>query len=101
MARKVGIRRVRHMSNWTAAALLVGTGATTVALASHALPVGTSASSTYAAQGTSAPGVQAPHVSGAVTTSGGSGVTVTRSTHMVNGKPVVTTVRHAATYQDH
>lgn len=89
------------MSNWTAAALLVGTGATTVALASHALPVGTSVSSTYAAQGTSVSGVQAPHVSGPVTTSGGSGVTVTRTTHMVNGKPVVTAVKHAATYHDH
>ena len=88
------------MSNWTAAALLVGTGATTVALASHALPVGTSASSTYAAPSTTATGVQAPHVSGAVATSGGSGVTVTRTTHMVNGKPVVTIVRHAATYHD-
>ena len=92
------------MSNWTAAALLVGTGATTVALASHALPAGTSASSTssgYAAQGTTASGVQAPHVHGAVATSGGSGVTVTRTTHTVNGKPVVTVVKHAATYRDH
>jgi hypothetical protein len=82
------------MSNWTAAALLVGTGATTVALASHALPVGTSASSSYSAQSTAAPGVQAPHVNGTVATSGGSGVTVTRTTHMVN-------VKHAATYHDH
>ena len=39
-ARRAGIRRVRRMSNWTAAALIVGTGATTVALAHHAVSVG-------------------------------------------------------------
>src|SRR5690349_25112592 len=37
---KVGIHQVRRMSNWTAAALIVATGATTVALAHHAFPVG-------------------------------------------------------------
>ena len=41
------------MSNWTAAALLVGTGATTVALASHAFPASTSSTTTASsAQGT-------------------------------------------------
>lgn len=33
-----GIRHVQRMSNWTAAALMVGTGAATVALAHHAFP---------------------------------------------------------------
>ncbi len=38
--RRAGIRRVRRMSNWTAAALIVGTGAATAALAHHAVSVG-------------------------------------------------------------
>ena len=38
--RTEGIRHVRRMSNWTAAALIVGTGAATVALAHHAFPIG-------------------------------------------------------------
>lgn len=90
------------MSNWTAAALLVGTGAATVALASHALPATAStATSSYTTQGTSASGTQAPHVGGPVVTSGGSGATVTTTTHVVNGKTVVTQVRHPAVYHDH
>jgi hypothetical protein len=100
--RRDGLKRVRHMSNWTAAALLVGTGAATVALASHALPATASTStSSYATQGTPAPGVHAPHVGGPVATSGGSGATVTTTTHVVNGKTVVTQVRHPAVYHDH
>ena len=43
--RTEGIRRVRRMSNWTAAALIVGTGATTLALAHHAFPVAAPAAS--------------------------------------------------------
>jgi hypothetical protein len=100
-ARRDGVRRVRHMSNWTAAALLVGTGAATVALASHALPATASTATSYSTQGTTAPGVHAPHVGGAVVTSGGSGATVTTTTHVVNGKTVVTQVRHPAVYHDH
>lgn len=90
------------MSNWTAAALLVGTGATTVALASHAFPVGTAAgSSTYSTTtAAGAPATSAPHVGGSVVTSGGSGATVTTTTHVVNGKTVVTQVRHPAVYHD-
>ena len=38
--RKVGIHQVRRMSNWAAAALIAGTGATTLALANHAFPIG-------------------------------------------------------------
>ena len=100
-ARNDGIRRVRRMSNWTAAALLVGTGATTVALASHAFPASTSATTTAASgQGTAIQTSNAPHVSGAVATSGGSGATVTTTTHVVNGKTVVTQVRHPAVWHD-
>jgi hypothetical protein len=103
-ARNDGIRRVRRMSNWTAAALLVGTGATTVALASHAFPASTSgtttASTASGAQGTSVQTPGAPHLSGAVTTSGGSGATVTTTTRVVNGKTVVTQVRHPAVWHD-
>jgi hypothetical protein len=101
-ARNDGVRRVRRMSNWTAAALLVGTGATTVALASHAFPASTSGTSTAASgQGTAVQTSNAPHVNGAVATSGGSGATVTTTTHVVNGKTVVTQVRHPAVYHDH
>lgn len=100
-----GVRRVRRMSNWTAAALLVGTGATSVALAHNAFPVGTSTAGSTAASGvastsTAAQGTSGPQVTGPVTTSGGSGVTVTTSTHVVNGKTVVTQVRHVAAYHD-
>ena len=37
-ARRDNIRRVRRMSNWTAAALIVGTGAAAVALAHQTFP---------------------------------------------------------------
>lgn len=89
------------MSNWTAAALLVGTGATTVALASHAFQPSTSGTATaYTTQGTGVQTASAPHVSGAVATSGGSGATVTTTTRVVNGKTIVTQVRHPAVYHD-
>ena len=98
--RHEGLRRVRHMSNWTAAALLAGTGVATVALASHATQTaGTTTASSSGIQGTSVrPG--APHVHGSVVTSGGSGATVTTTTKMVNGKAVVTKVRHPAVWHD-
>ena len=90
------------MSNWTAAALLVGTGATTVALATHTFPgSATTASSTSATSAVGAQRTAAPHVGGSVTTSGGSGATVTTSSHVVNGKTVVTRVTHPAPYHDH
>ncbi len=98
--RQDGMRRVRHMSNWTAAALLAGTGVATVALATHATQTGTTA----AASGSSTQGTSvqagAPHVKGSVVTSGGSGATVTTTKKVVNGKVVVTKVRHAAAWHD-
>jgi hypothetical protein len=93
------------MSNLTAAALVVGTGATVVALAHHALPVSTPAASAASATGIGgtaiANGASGPVVSHSVATTSGSGVVVTTQTKTVNGKVVVTQVRHAAAYQDH
>ena len=104
-ARKVGIRQVRRMSNWTAAALIVGTGATTLALAHHALPVGapaaTAASSTTGVVTTGATqGTSGPRVSHSVATTSASGVTVTTTSQVVNGKTVVSQVRNVPAYHD-
>jgi hypothetical protein len=104
-ARRDGIRRARRMSNWTLAALIVGTGATTVALAQHAFPTAaTTAGTTSTAVGTGSTaatnGTTGPQVTHSVATTSGSGVTVTTTTHTVNGKTVVTHVRHAKPYHD-
>jgi hypothetical protein len=93
------------MSNWTAAALVVGTGATTLALAHHAFPISAPAASpasTTTGAGTTAATNTAsgPQVSHAVATTSASGVTVTTTSHVVNGKTVATQVRHAPTYHD-
>ncbi len=90
------------MSNWTAAALLAGTGVATVALATHATQTGTGATTTASGSTTQGTSVQpgAPHVAGSVVTSGGSGATVTTTTKMVNGHLVVTKVRHPAVWHD-
>jgi hypothetical protein len=109
-ARRDSIRHVRRVSNWTAAALIVGTGAAAAALAHQVFPAaapaagttvsaggaGTSASGT----GASAPGVSGPQVTHSVATTTASGVTVTTTTGTVNGKTVVTQVRHAPAYAD-
>lgn len=103
--RSDGVRRVRRMSNWTAAALIVGTGAATVALAHHSLPGSAApaagAASTTGVGGTAATnGAGGPQVSHTVATTSGSGVVVTTQTKTVNGKVIVTHVRHAAPYHD-
>ena len=103
--RRAGLRRVRRMSNWTAAALIVGTGATTVALAQHAISVGTPAaagSSSSAGVVTTAgtQGANGPLVSHSVATTSASGVTTTTTSQVVNGKTVVSQVRNAPAYQD-
>ena len=102
---KVGIHQVRRMSNWTAAALIVATGATTVALAHHAFPVGVPATAvasggTSALGTTAAQGTNGPQVSHSVATTSASGVTTTTTTRVVNGKTVVSKVRNAPSYQD-
>jgi hypothetical protein len=102
--RTEGIRRVRRMSNWTAAALVVGTAATTVALAHHAFPVSAPAASAASTTGIGSTavtnGASGPQVSHSVATTSGSGVVVTTQTKTVNGKVVVTQVRHAVAYHD-
>ena len=104
-ARNDGVRRVRRMSNWTAAALVVGAGAATVALAHHAFPVSAPAASavstTTGTGGTAVTnGAGGPQVSHSVATTSGSGVVVTTQTKTVNGKVVVTQVRHTVPYHD-
>ena len=105
-ARRDGVRHVRQVSNWTAAALVVGTGAAAVALAHHAFPVSApaaSAASTATGIGGTAVtnGASGPQVSHSVATTSGSGVVVTTQTKTVNGKVVVTQVRRAAPYRDY
>ena len=102
--RAEGVRHVRRMSNWTAAALIVGTGAATVALVHHAIPTTAPAASTVsgptgAGRAGTTNGAGGPQVSHAVATTTGSGVVVTTTTHTVNGKVIVTHVRHS-TYRD-
>jgi hypothetical protein len=104
-ARRDGVRYVRRMSNLTAAALVVGTGATVVALAHHAVPVSAPAASVASATGiggtAAVNGAGGPQVSHSVATTSGSGVVVTTQTKTVNGKVVVTQVRRPAAYHDY
>jgi hypothetical protein len=92
------------MSNWTAAALIVGTGAATVALAHHAFPASApaaGASSTTGIGGTAVTnGAGGPQVSHPVATTSGSGVVVTTQTKTVNGRVVVTQVPRTIPYHD-
>ena len=104
--RRDSFRHVRRVSNWTGAALIVGTAAAAGALAHQAFPAagtaapaggaGISASRT----GASAPGAGGPQVTHSVATTTASGVTVTTATRTINGKTVVTQVRHAPAYAD-
>ena len=106
--RRESIRQARRMSNWTAAALIAGTGTAAVALAHQAhqgtaagvaatgaAPVGSTVGT--AGTGTSAAG---PSVTHSVATTTASGVTVTTTTRTVNGKTVVSRVRHAPAGRD-
>jgi hypothetical protein len=106
-ARADGVRHLRRMSAWSAAALIVGTGAATAALAHSYAPAtqaaGTSVSTGGTATTASQPGgashAAGPAVTHSVATTSGSGVTVT-TTKTVGGKTIVTRVRHAGTYHD-
>ncbi|MGO9081369.1 MAG: hypothetical protein ACLQDY_20400 [Streptosporangiaceae bacterium] len=106
--RRAGLRHARRMSNWTAAALLVGTGAATVALARGTLAITPPAAVPAAAAGTAATAGAAagqstaggPAVAHSVATTSGSGVTTTTTTRVVNGKTIVSRVRHAPAYHD-
>jgi hypothetical protein len=106
-ARRDGIRRARRASNWTAAALIAGTGVAAIALADHALPVTAPASAATGAAGTAGvagtagtSGSSGPAVSHSVATTSGSGVTTTTTTRVVNGKTIITRTQHAPAYSD-
>jgi hypothetical protein len=92
------------MSNLTAAALIAGTGAAVVALAHHTVPAAAPAASAAPVAGiggtTVTNGANGPQVSQPVATTSGSGVVVTTQTKTVNGKVVVTQVRHTVPYHD-
>jgi len=73
--RQSSIRRLRQLSNWTAAALIVGTGSATWALAHHfPAPAAAGTATSWTPTGTAGPAQgTGPRVSGAVAVSSGSG----------------------------
>jgi hypothetical protein len=74
--RRDGMRRVRHVSNWTAAALIAATAVTTGYLARGSLSTGTASTARQASTAsTQAPGTHKSCITVPVATSGGSGVT--------------------------
>ena len=97
-ARQDGLRQARRMSNWTAAALIAGTGVAAVALA-HQASVAVPAATGNAA-GAGAQAGSGPRVTHSVATTTASGVTVITTTRTVNGKTVVTRVKHAPATAD-
>jgi hypothetical protein len=74
-----GLRRVRRMSNWTAAGLIAATAVTTGYLARGSLTTGTRSAtaqaSTATPAGAAAPGTHKTCITVPVATSGGSGIT--------------------------
>lgn len=103
--RAEGMRRVRRMSNWTAAALIVGAGATTLALAHNAVPASAPMASSASTTGIGAiagaqHGTSGPQVAHSVATTSASGVTTTTTTQVVNGKIVATQTQSAPAYHD-
>ena len=106
-ARRSGFRRARRVSNWTAAALIAGTGAATVAFAHQAFPAAAPApagtgtgAATGAGTAAGAPAASGPQVTHSVATTSGSGVTTTTTTRTVNGRTVITRTVHAPAYTD-
>ena len=106
--RRESIRQARRMSNWTAAALIAGTGTAVMALAHQAHQAtaagvtATGAASAGRTAGTARTGTSAagPSVAHSVATTTASGVTVTTTTRTVNGKTIVARVRHAPAGRD-
>ena len=81
--RDAGVRRVRRVSNWTAAALIAGVAAATGYFAHHTAPAAPATTAvtgvtggTAGVPGSTTAGVQKPSLSAPVVTSSGSGVTV-------------------------
>ena len=107
-ARENGIRQLRRMSAWSAAALIVGTGAATAAFAHGFTPVARATGSMAAgpssgpasAGAAGAHGAGGPAVTHSVAVTSASGVTTVTTTRTVGGKTVVTHVQRAPTYQD-
>jgi hypothetical protein len=108
-ARENGTRQLRRMSAWSAAALVVGTGAATAAFAHGFTPAAPVASPTTAAGigggtvsagGAAAHGGGGPAVTHSVATTSGSGVTTVTTTRTSGGRTVVTRVRQGGGYQD-
>jgi len=105
-ARRDSIRKARRMSNWTAAALIVGTGAAAAALAHQTFPAAGAAGQAGPAgipagrTGASPQATGGPQVTHSVATTTASGVTITTTTRTVNGKTVVTQVRSAPAHRD-
>jgi hypothetical protein len=107
--RENGIRQLRRMSAWSAAALVVGTGAATAAFAHGFTPAAQVASPTTAAGtggaalgagGRTASASRGPAVTHSVATTSGSGVTTVTTTRTVAGRTVVTRAPSAPAYQD-
>ncbi len=104
------IGRARRVSNWTAAALIAGTGAAALALAHQAFPATAPASGTVASgavasgagtgSAASTRGASGPTVTHSVATTSASGVTTITTTRTVNGKTTVTQVRNAPAHGD-
>ena len=97
--RNDGLRKIRRMSNWSLATLVVGIGATTGALAAatQSKAVGTAAVTTTAGTPTSAAGVVqgGPTLGSPVATTSASGVTVSAAAHQGGSpSPVEFRTRH-------
>ena len=107
-ARRDSIRKARRISNWTAAALMVGTGAAAVALGHQTVTTSASgtagqvggAATSAGRTGASSQAASGPQVAHSVATTTASGVTITTTTRTVNGKTVVTQVRNAPAHRD-
>ncbi len=101
-------RRARRRSRMTAAALIVGSGASAVTLAYHLLPAAVPAAggAVSSAGGVGATKVtqtgHGPVVTRTIATTSASGVTTYKTVQVVNGKTVVTHVHKAtsATFHD-
>ena len=76
-ARVGGVRRARRASNWTAAALIAGVAAAAGYFAHHQPAAAPAISTVTTVPGGTAVSPQKPSLNTPVTTSGGSGVTVT------------------------
>jgi hypothetical protein len=105
-ARENGIRQLRRMSAWSAAALIVGTGAATAAFAHGFTPAARATGPAVAGTSGGAAGASAatahggPAVTHPVATTSASGVTTVTTTRTVSGNTVVTQVQRPPAYQD-